>query len=188
MFEKYITHFTPLYDGVKMEYEFMNGYGASVVRHQYSYGNKDGLWELAVLKDGSITYDTEISDDVVGYLSWEDVEKILSKIKDLPDDFDEKKANCAAVKYLRIKHWDQYTEHFWWDPAEEEVVWVQFQIGFDPDVLTVSRAIFEKELRQAMKLFDGESGIRYDIVAVEKNTAKKVLVRHHTAMSPNWED
>lgn len=189
MLESYITHFAPLYDGVKVEYQFKNGYGASVVRHQYSYGHQDGLWELAVLKDGAITYESEISDDVIGYLSWEDVGKLLSKIKDLPDVFDEEKAHDAALKYLKMKkHWDQYTEHFFWDPVGKEVVWVQFQNGFEPDVMTVSRAAFEAELRKVMKLYDDEGGVRYDSVAVEKNSANRALLRHHQGMSPNWED
>ena len=70
-------------------YRFDNNYGASVVHHSYSYGNEDGLWELAVIEfiddlDWDITYDTPITDDVIGYLTDEDVEKILHKIKELP--------------------------------------------------------------------------------------------------------
>jgi hypothetical protein len=36
--------------GVQKEYRFDNGYGASVIQHNYSYGNEQGLWELAVIK------------------------------------------------------------------------------------------------------------------------------------------
>lgn len=64
--------------------QFSNGYGASVVLGPYTYGGKDGLYELAVYdKDGQITYDTPITNDVLGYLSEEDVEKILTDIKNL---------------------------------------------------------------------------------------------------------
>ena len=46
---------------------FANGYGISVIRNQYSYGGRDGLFELAVLDDmGWITYDTPVTDDVIG--------------------------------------------------------------------------------------------------------------------------
>ena len=75
-------------DGVQHVYSFDNGYGASVVKHDFSYGGKDGLWELAVLdfsidKTGEITYHTPITQDVIGYLAWKNVEKILQEIKEL---------------------------------------------------------------------------------------------------------
>ena len=36
--------------GIQKLYKFDNNYGASVVHHSYSYGNEDGLWELAVIE------------------------------------------------------------------------------------------------------------------------------------------
>ena len=69
--------------GVQYTTEFPNGYGASIVRHDFSYGSKLGLWELAVLKDGSICYDTPITDDVLGYLSEDDVNTTLAAIEAL---------------------------------------------------------------------------------------------------------
>jgi hypothetical protein len=64
--------------------QFPNGYGASIVKGDHTYGGKDGLYELAVFgKDGHITYDTPITDDVLGYLTEQDVEDTLNKIKDL---------------------------------------------------------------------------------------------------------
>ena len=64
--------------------EFSNGYGASVVQGPHTYGGKNGLYELAVFgKDGHITYSTPITDDVLGYLSEQEVEKTLTDIKNL---------------------------------------------------------------------------------------------------------
>ena len=64
--------------------QFPNGYGASIVQGEHTYGGKDGLYELAVFgEDGHITYDTPITDDVIGYLTEQDVEHTLNKIKDL---------------------------------------------------------------------------------------------------------
>lgn len=64
--------------------QYPNGYGASIVKGEYTYGGKDGLYELAVFgKDGQISYDTPITDDVLGYLSEQDVEKTLTDIKNL---------------------------------------------------------------------------------------------------------
>ena len=70
--------------GVQAVITFENGYGASVVRHEYSYGGKDGLYELAVLNsDGELTYDTPITSDVIGYLRDIDVTDVMEKIQQL---------------------------------------------------------------------------------------------------------
>lgn len=65
-------------------YKFDNGYGASVVCGLGTYGAKDGLFEVAVLdRNGNITYNTPITADVLGWLDFDDVAKILNKIKAL---------------------------------------------------------------------------------------------------------
>lgn len=77
----------PYNGGVQARIFFDNGYGASVVKSDFSYGGKQGLFELAVLdNDGQITYSTPITNDVIGYLTEEDVSKILDKIKNLPKE------------------------------------------------------------------------------------------------------
>lgn len=70
-------------DGVQHVYAFPNGYGASVIKTDYSYGGKNGLWEIAVLKDEEICYTSGITDDVIGHLSWDNVEDYLLEIKSL---------------------------------------------------------------------------------------------------------
>ena len=76
------TH--PQLDGVVSRIIFDNGYGASVVKHEFSYGGKDGLYELAVLdKNGELTYDTPITNDVIGYLREQDVTDVMEKIQQL---------------------------------------------------------------------------------------------------------
>ena len=68
--------------GVQALIEFENGYGASIVCTPYTYGGKEGLYELAVFgKDGHISYDTPITNDVLGYLKPEEVTDILQKIQ-----------------------------------------------------------------------------------------------------------
>ena len=75
----------PIHDGIQYHFKADNGYGASIVRHGFSYGNSEGLWELAVIgKDGDLCYDTPITDDVLGYLSEEEVNSTLAKIAELP--------------------------------------------------------------------------------------------------------
>ncbi len=63
--------------------EFDNGYGASVLSTSYSYGGKNGLYELAVLKDGDLCYTTPITNNVLGWLKEEDVNRILTDIQNL---------------------------------------------------------------------------------------------------------
>lgn len=76
--------------GVQALFRFPNGYGASVVRGPFTYGGTAGLWELAVLKwtgrgdtDFELTYETEITDDVIGHLSPAEVDELLSRIRRL---------------------------------------------------------------------------------------------------------
>ena len=69
--------------GIVSRTEFDNGYGISVVKSPYTYGGDKGLYELAVFKDGEITYATPITDDVIGYLRPEDVTDVMAKIQQL---------------------------------------------------------------------------------------------------------
>jgi len=70
--------------GVMSRIQFENGYGASVVKNDYTYGGDKGLYELAVLdSDGNLTYDTPVTDDVIGYLRPEDVTDVMEKIQQL---------------------------------------------------------------------------------------------------------
>lgn len=63
---------------------FDNGYGASVIRGQHTYGGSSGLYEIAVLdSNGRIAYNTPITNDVIGYLSEKDVTKVLINIQKL---------------------------------------------------------------------------------------------------------
>lgn len=69
--------------GVQKLYSFPNGYGASVIKHKGSYGGDNGLWELAVLFNDELCYDTEITGDVIGHLNDPEVDNILRQIADL---------------------------------------------------------------------------------------------------------
>lgn len=64
-------------------YKFDNGYGASVVSHYGSYGGEIGLFEVAVLKGDDICYDTNITNDVIGWCDFDKVAEILERIKNL---------------------------------------------------------------------------------------------------------
>tara|TARA_B100000989_G_scaffold229002_1_gene175933 strand:+ start:972 stop:1226 length:255 start_codon:yes stop_codon:yes gene_type:complete len=71
-----------IYNGVGYLYEFENGYGASVVKHDGSYGGKQGLYEIAVLDStGDLCYSTPITDDVIGHATEDKVLDTLHRIK-----------------------------------------------------------------------------------------------------------
>lgn len=73
--------------GVQARVFFDNGYGASVIKGQYSYGGDEGLYELAVLKgdgeDWTLCYDSGLMEDVEGYLTESAVTIYLQKIEAL---------------------------------------------------------------------------------------------------------
>jgi hypothetical protein len=79
------TELSDVFVGIQARISFDNGYGASVVMSQYSYGGKKGLYELAVLDiDGQLCYTTPLTDDVIGYLRDIDVTEVMVKIQQLP--------------------------------------------------------------------------------------------------------
>ena len=75
--------FEPYHGGVKSRIYFTNGYGASVISHDYSYGGSQGLYELAVLKNDEICFDTPIASDVLGWLEPASVTDLLRQIESL---------------------------------------------------------------------------------------------------------
>jgi len=75
------TH--PSGEGVQALIYFDNGYGASVVRTPFSYGGDRGKYELAIYHKGSICYDTHITNDVIGYLTEDEVTDFLRQIQEL---------------------------------------------------------------------------------------------------------
>ena len=73
-----------IHDGDQWLFKYDNGYGASVVKHDFSYGGKKGLYEIAVLDStGDLCYSTPITDDVVGYATENKVLDTLHRIKSL---------------------------------------------------------------------------------------------------------
>jgi len=69
-------------------YSYENGWGASVIRTTFSHGGRAGFWELAVLHEGEICYDSGLTNpqtfDTLGWLTEENVCEVLSKIRRLP--------------------------------------------------------------------------------------------------------
>lgn len=62
---------------------FPNGYGCSVVCHDWSYGGKQGFYELGVLSpDGNMVYDTSVTPhrNVLGGLTEDDITQAMNQI------------------------------------------------------------------------------------------------------------
>lgn len=64
--------------------EFDNGYTASIVCNDMSYGSHRGLFEIAILYNDSIVYDTGLTEDVIGFLDFQEVADTLKQIENLP--------------------------------------------------------------------------------------------------------
>ena len=74
----------PFMVGKRSRMHFDNGYGVSVVSHSHSYGGRNGLYEVAVLdSDGNLTYETPVTNNVIGHLTEEDVTNVMKQVQEL---------------------------------------------------------------------------------------------------------
>jgi len=74
----------PFMVGKRSRIHFDNGFGVSVVSHSHSYGGRNGLYEVAVLdSDGNLTYETPVTNNVIGYLTEEDVTNVMKQVQEL---------------------------------------------------------------------------------------------------------
>ena len=68
---------------------YPNGYGASILLGSMFYSDGISTYEVGVLKgnekEWGLTYDTPITNDVLGYLTEEEVLKTLNEIGKLPN-------------------------------------------------------------------------------------------------------
>ena len=69
-----------IFNGIQIKYYFKNGYAASIVMHQYSYGGDDGLFEIALMNHKDDLIYKEEFGDVIGHLDFGQVETILTMI------------------------------------------------------------------------------------------------------------
>lgn len=74
----------PFMVGKRSRMHFDNGFGVSVISHSHSYGGRNGLYEVAVLdSDGNLTYETPVTNNVIGYLTEEDVSDVMKQVQEL---------------------------------------------------------------------------------------------------------
>lgn len=85
-FKQYLVIKARRESGIQYLFRFENDYGASVIKTEFSFGNKQDLWELALLfwHDGcyELSYHEIVKNGVLGYLSDYDVNKLLKTIYD----------------------------------------------------------------------------------------------------------
>lgn len=70
------------FGGSRAVIEFENEYGLSIVEGHGCYQD-EGTYEVGILHEGSLTYDTSITDDVLSYQSVEDIEKLMVEVQNL---------------------------------------------------------------------------------------------------------
>jgi hypothetical protein len=78
-------------NGIRAFMLFDNNYGVSVIRNPYSYGGRDGLYELVVvhmspdMSESKLDYDNPVANgDVRGHLTPEDVTQLMEEVVLLP--------------------------------------------------------------------------------------------------------
>lgn len=70
--------------GDHWEFTFANGWGASVINSPMAYTSSEDQYEVAVIgRDGRLNYTTDITDDVLGHLSVDEVREVLRQIAEL---------------------------------------------------------------------------------------------------------
>ena len=87
------------YDGVQGFVDLVNGYQLSVVQSPFSYGGKQGLWEIGLMAGNSLVEVSEWHDQVKGYLTKSEVEKEIEWLnKKLLGDMAKAAEKSQAIK------------------------------------------------------------------------------------------
>jgi len=74
----------PMFENAKQAVEkFNNGYSVSVLFGNCFYSNGKNTYEVAILYEDEITYNTEITNDVIAHATQEEVSEIMKKIQTL---------------------------------------------------------------------------------------------------------
>lgn len=77
----------PLNIGTIARMFFDNGFGVSVISGHLFYCSEEAPYEVAILKDIEENYelccDTDLTDDVLGYNTEDDVTEIMKKVQEL---------------------------------------------------------------------------------------------------------
>jgi hypothetical protein len=90
-------------NGKRARMMFDNGYGVSVIQSDRTYGGNEGLYELGVLDNpkGSVVSYTSVTNDVLGWLTEDEVTKYMAEVQELNDIF----LSIEQMDKLKEKEW-----------------------------------------------------------------------------------
>lgn len=74
----------PMYDSHAF-HQFPNGYGVSVIDGDHAYCDI-GTYEVAIMKEGKLCYNTPLTDDVLHYQTPKDIDEILKEVESYEKD------------------------------------------------------------------------------------------------------
>lgn len=77
---KFNPHPVQPYFNNQARYDFPNGYGISVVNGECAYCDED-TYEVGILKDGNLCYNTTLTSDVLSYQTPDDIDSILKVLE-----------------------------------------------------------------------------------------------------------
>jgi len=69
-----------IYGGIQGLVKLDNGFELSVVRHKFSYGGEEGLYEIGVFLDGELVTPKGWDDQVKGWLDKDGVEQTIAEL------------------------------------------------------------------------------------------------------------
>lgn len=69
--------------GKQAKIKFKNGYGLSIITGKGSYSSESKPYEVAIFYNDVISYNTEFTDDVLGWQDKKDVETLMNGVKNL---------------------------------------------------------------------------------------------------------
>lgn len=90
-------HINPnITDIIQARMEFSNGYGISVLLGGYGiYSNGVDTYEVAILHNGELCYDSGLCDDVLGHQTESEITELMEKIQQLPSKSAERVVNLT---------------------------------------------------------------------------------------------
>lgn len=80
---EFIAHPAAPYFDKQAKLDFENGYGVSVICGDGAYTSATSPYEVAIIKDGVLCYDTPITNNVLGYNTESEVTEIMKKVQEL---------------------------------------------------------------------------------------------------------
>jgi len=66
---------------------FKNAFGVSVLKGTRFYSNGIDTYEVAVLRDGEVCYDSGVTGDVIGYITEAEVNAIMIEVQELEEGY-----------------------------------------------------------------------------------------------------